>query len=294
MLLVSLAVVPAAALASPIVAVGDQHPQMFKDPQWKALHLGYARYVAPWNLMHSPVDRAALDDYLAGARAAHARVLLAFGHARQRRLHHVLPSVAQYTREFRAIHARYPGVTEYEIWNEANLCGEPSCRHPERIARFYNAAKAICRRCRIVGADLLNSGTVGTWARRFRAVAKGPLIWGLHNYVDANLLSTHATQRFLSLTQGSVWFTETGGVVKRKDHSRIRFPSGAKHAGLATRMVFKLAALSSRVKRVYFYQWMPDPNTHATWDSALVDRHGRPRPALGVLRSWLLAHKRRS
>jgi hypothetical protein len=172
-----------------------------------------------------------------------------------------------------------------------NLCGEPTCRNPERAARFYNAARAICRRCRIVAADLLENGApLNNWVTRFRRVAKGPLIWGLHNYIDANLFRTYATLRFLALTRGPVWFTETGGLVKRKNHSTIHFPQGIKHAVTATRWVFKLAALSPRIKRVYFYQWMPDPNRRATWDSALVDRRGRPRPALAVLRSGLLAH----
>ena len=47
--------------------------------------------------------------------------------------------------------------------------------------------------------------------------------------------------------------------------------------------MFKLAALSPRVKRVYFYNWTPGP----TWDSGLTDRRGRPRPAYAVIRSWL-------
>jgi hypothetical protein len=288
--LLALLLAPAAAHAAPIVGIGDQHPRMFSDARWHALHLKDARYVAPWNVLRSPVDRAALDAYLDAARAAHVRVLLSLGHARKRRLHHVLPSVAEYAHVFRAIHARYPWVTDYEVWNEENLCGEPTCHHPGRAARFYNAARKICRDCRIVGADLLDLATVGDWVRRFRRVAKGPLIWGLHNYIDANRFSTHATTRFLKLTRGRVWFTETGGLVKRKNHSRIRFPQGVRHARKATQWVFKLAALSPRVKRVYFYQWMPAPDPHATWDSALIDRRGRPRPAFAILRSWLRAH----
>ena len=47
--------------------------------------------------------------------------------------------------------------------------------------------------------------------------------------------------------------------------------------------MFKLAALSPRVKRVYFYNWTPGP----TWDSGLMDAHGRPRPAYEVIRTWL-------
>ncbi len=293
--MLALAAAPAAAHAAPpIVAVGDQHPAMFSDPRWRALHLTDTRYVAPWDVLQSPRDQAALDAYLAAADQANVRVLLSLGHARTRRLRKVLPSVAQYARAFRGIHARYPWITDFEVWNEENLCSQPTCHHPARAARYYNAVRKICWDCRIVGADLLDTATVGEWARQFRQVAKGPLIWGLHNYIDANLFTTHATLRFLQVTRGPVWFTETGGLVKRKNHSRIRFPQGVKHAGKAAAWVFKLAALSPRVKRVYFYEWMPDPNKHATWDSALTDRRGRPRPALAILRSWLFAHRRHS
>jgi hypothetical protein len=289
------ALAPAAAHAAPpIVAVGDQHPAMFSDPHWRALHLTDTRYVAPWDVLSSPRDKAALDAYLNAANQANVRVLLSLGHARTKRLRKVLPSVSQYAHAFRAIHARYPWITDFEVWNEENLCSQPTCHHPARAARYYNAVRNVCWDCRIVGADLLDTATVGNWARAFRKVAKGPLIWGLHNYIDANLLSEHATLRFLKLTRGPVWFTETGGLVKRKNHSRIRFPQGIKHAVKATAWVFKLAALSPRVKRVYFYEWMPDPNKHATWDSALVGRNGKPRPALAILRSWLFAHRRRS
>jgi hypothetical protein len=294
LVIAALLAAPAAARAAPLVAVGDQQASMFSDPHWRALHLRDTRYVAPWDVLQSPRRLAALDAYLAAARAANVRVLLSLGHASRRRLRKVLPSVARYASVFRAVHARYPWITDLEVWNEENLCSQPTCRHPERAARYYNAARRICWDCRIVGADLLDTATVGSWARRFRRVAQGPLIWGLHNYIDANLLSVHATSRFLQLTRGPVWFTETGGLVKRKNHSRIRFPQGIGHAVKATAWVFKLAALSPRVKRVYFYEWLPDPRRRATWDSAFVDRRGRPRPALAILRSWLLAHRRHS
>jgi hypothetical protein len=263
---------------------------MFSDAHWRALHLKDTRYVAPWNVLSARRDRAALDAYLATARAAGVRVLLSLGHARAARLRHRLPSVAEYARAFRGIHHRYPWVTDYEVWNEANLCGEPTCHRPGRTARYYNAIRRICRRCRIVGADVLDLPHLAPWVRAFRRVAEGPLIWGLHNYIDANRFTTHATQVLLRTTRGPVWFTETGGLVKRRNHSRIRFPQGIRHAGKATQWVFKLAALSPRVKRIYFYQWMPAANPRATWDSALVGRSGRPRPAFAILRSWLLAH----
>ena len=44
------------------------------------------------------------------------------------------------------------------------------------------------------------------------------------------------------------------------------------------------------IKRVYFYHWAPAPTTRPTWDSALVDRRSKPRPAYNVLLSWLQRH----
>ena len=58
--------------------------------------------------------------------------------------------------------------------------------------------------------------------------------------------------------------------------------------------MFKLAALSPRVKRVYFYHWSPAPTPDATWDSALVDAHDQPRPAYDVLYAWLRQARHRA
>ena len=73
----------------------------------------------------------------------------------------------------------------------------------------------------------------------------------------------------------------------RRNRSTIAFPGSIRHAAAATRHVIKLAALSPRVRRVYFYHWMPPEDRLPTWDSALVDRLGRPRPAYGVVRAWI-------
>jgi hypothetical protein len=57
------------------------------------------------------------------------------------------------------------------------------------------------------------------------------------------------------------------------------------------RWVFRLAALSSRVKRIYFYHWTPPTTPGATWDSALLGPTGAPRPAYSVVRNWLLRER---
>lgn len=49
------------------------------------------------------------------------------------------------------------------------------------------------------------------------------------------------------------------------------------------RRVFALASLSTRIKRVYVYQWKEwKADRQAVWDSALVSSRGTPRPSFDV------------
>jgi hypothetical protein len=115
-------------------------------------------------------------------------------------------------------------------------------------------------------------------------------VWGLHNYLDANRFRTDGTKAMLRAVKGKIWFTETGGLVRRANHSSIRFPDSAQHAAKAVKWVLRLTRLSSRIQRVYFYHWAPAPAVNgvaAPWDSALTDPKGRPRPAYKVLRNYV-------
>jgi hypothetical protein len=100
------------------------------------------------------------------------------------------------------------------------------------------------------------------------------------------------TKALLKAVKGNIWFTETGGLVLRRNGSTIAFPGSTRHAADATDWVFRLAALSSRVRRIYLYHWSPAPRRDSTWDSALVDSRDRPRPAYAVLQKWLARHRR--
>jgi hypothetical protein len=181
-------------------------------------------------------------------------------------------------------------VHEFLTWNEANHCSQPTCRRPDVAARYYNALRGACRGCTIVAADVLDTSKMPAWIRAFRRRAKGRhLIWGLHNYIDANRFRTRGTLSLLRTVKGTVWFTETGGLVERNNGSPIEFPQNKWHAARATRWVFqRLARLSPRVRRVYLYQWSP-AGPGSTWDSALVGAAGQPRPAYQVLEEHLRA-----
>jgi hypothetical protein len=126
------------------------------------------------------------------------------------------------------------------------------------------------------------------WVRRFaRRAGTTKLIWGLHNYIDANRFRSTGTKALLKAVKGDVWFTETGGLVRRNNGSTVEFAGSTRHAADATDQVFKLAELSSRVRRVYIYHWSPPTSSNPTWDSALVDSRDRARPAYAVLLRWL-------
>jgi len=289
--LVALLVFAPAGGAAPRIGIGEQHPEMFTDAAFAPLGVKDARFVASYDALGNEAERTELDVYLGAARAAHVRVLLGFGHSRNPRLAHTAPSVKRFEREFVKFRARYPWVRDYLTWNEANHCSQPTCRHPERAAQYYLALRKHCRGCRIVAADVLDGSHLTQWTRAFqRAVGKRRVLWGLHNYIDANRFRTRGTKALLRAVKGDVWFTETGGIVKRTNHSGVRLPQSTRHAAKATSHVFKLAALSARVKRVYFYHWSPAKTPGATWDSALVDAQARPRPAYKVLHSWLVEH----
>ena len=292
--LVLCAAAPARA-QDPVVGIGEQHVEIFSDPFWHALAIPRVRYTAPWDAMRTPEGRAETDAYLNAAQAAGAQVLFGFEHARSKARRRILPSPSAFLREFQRFRARYPWLHEFLTWNEANHCSQPTCRRPDVAARYYNALRRNCRGCRIVAADVLDTSKMPRWIAAFRRRATGRhLIWGLHNYIDANRFRTRGTLGLLRATRHdeAVWFTETGGIVARRNDSPITFPENEGHAAKAARWVLKLARLSPRVKRVYFYQWTP-LGPDATWDSALMDASGRPRPAYYVVRDHLRAARER-
>jgi hypothetical protein len=272
----------------PVIGVGEQDPSFFTNEHFRALGLRDVRVIVGWDALSNRWERAELDAYMAAAEEAGARVLLGFGHSRVSGRTRRLPSPARFRREFLRFRARYPLVRDYLTWNEANHCGQPTCRRPERAARYFDVIHANCTGCRIVAADVLDTSRLSSWVSRFlRAARHRPKIWGLHNYIDANRFYTRGTRTLLRTVRGQVWFTETGGLVQRRNNSRILFPGSEPHQARAMRFVFRLARLSPRrIRRIYVYQWTPK-GPEATWDSALLRPDGAPRPAYDVLRSWI-------
>jgi hypothetical protein len=270
----------------PLLGIADQKPQTFSDPLFRRLGVARSRLNTPWNSIFT--EPARLDQWLQAARAAGVEPLVAFEHARGDACPAQpcsLPGVAEYTRAVRAFHGRYPWVHLLQPWNEANSATQPTGKHPERAAAYYQVVRKVCPGCIITAADVLDSGNLERWLGRFKAALHGtptPL-WGLHNYSDSNRFRTTGTKRMLASVGGEIWLTEAGGIVSfMTADGRTALPYDEQRAARSIRFLFSLARLSPRITRIYVYQWKIDfPGNR--FDAGLVGPDGKPRPSLQVL-----------
>jgi hypothetical protein len=288
------AVAGAAARKPAAVGIGEQDPAVFSDPRWKALHAPDVRVVVSWDVLWVPSELSSLDTYMGAARAARARVLVTFAHSRVEGHEDDIPGARTWRRLFRQFRARYPFVKDFQAWNEANHGSQPTSRAPARAAQLYDVMRSSCPKCTISAPAVLDASNMLAWIRRFRRAAKHRVtIWSLHNYIDANRGRTIGTRKFLRNVRGTVWFTETGGIANRWINGRKLKAYTVPHAAKAVKQVFKLARLSPRVERIYFYNWVAPTETHPRWDSALIGPDGRARPAYTVIRRELAAERRK-
>jgi hypothetical protein len=145
------------------VGIGDQKALMFGDPRFAELGIDYVRRVVPWDALDVGWQRRELDAWMQAARTAGTQPLIAFGKSRRPRFAGFLPKPQRFARTFRKFRRRYPWVRLFTPWNEANQCGEPTCRHPRMAAIYYNEMRARCASCTIVAADVLDSPNMVSW-----------------------------------------------------------------------------------------------------------------------------------
>ena len=295
-ILVALAVaaIPAGAGAAVTVGLGDQNWNTFSNERFQALGLRRVRVVTPWNVARSPGDAQWLDEYLAGARAAGMDPLVSFGAAHPSSCPArpcKLPTTGTFDRAFRAFRARWPWVKTIGVWNEANHRTQPTFRKPEQAARYFNVVRKRCRGCRIVAADVIDDPNMVRWVKRFRAVAKGARVWGLHNYRDSNPRRGQVlggTKLLLKAVRGKVWLTETGGIVQFiLPDGRTLFPYSERRANTSMARLMRLAKqYRSRIERLYVYHWQQDTYGNR-FDAGLLTKDGKPRPSYHTLLRWL-------
>jgi hypothetical protein len=281
----------APASANYRVGISEQDARVFDQPAWQALKLKRVRYVVPWDYYKSPSQVANTAGFMNAARAAKQDVLVMFTartgcyvNGRYSRSSACrAPSTSAYRTAVRTFRKSYPWVRTYAPWNEANHASQPTAKSPRRAAQYYAVVRKECgRKCRVLGADVLDQSNVRTWLRSFIRYSKNRArIWGLHNYKDVNRRQSKGLTTVLKTVPGEVWLTETGGITTFLPS----FKTSDSRAASSTRYMFRLAdrydskrrGYRSKLTRVYVYRWFGETGT---WDSGLTDPDGSRRPAL--------------
>jgi Glycosyl hydrolase catalytic core len=277
-LLLCALIVPAAAPARPLVGIGDQHASVYQDKGMRKLKLKTARLALAWDWYKDPWAVAQTDAWVAAVRGARMRPMLAFNRNWRASGRRKVPSLKQYVHSFKLLRKRYPQVRDFSPWNEPNALEQPFYRKPGLAARYHNAMRSACRKCKVVAGDINDGANMLPWLAAYKRKVHGVKVWGLHNYKDSTR-SRGTTFVFLNAVRGPVWLTETGGLRNR---------GGLKGQAKSVRRVFALARASRRIKRIYFYQWRHVKNR--AWDSAFVSANGKRRPAYYALRVGLRGH----
>jgi len=273
---------PPASAASFQFGLADYEPATFSDPRVAELGVHIARDVVPWNVVSSPRDLAAVTAWLAAVKQADITPLITFQHADG---NDRAPTAAQFLRDFLRFRALFPWVTEFCPWDEATHAGQPTARRPRLAAQIYNAMTSHCAGCMITAPDVLDAdGNIEAWIGQFLRTARPyPRIWPLNPYISVATDNSRPIRRFLSYVHGQVWFSEVGGIVWWRLHGRLIY-HGEAYAVRSTKNIFKLASISPRITRVYYYHWRspgtPQSAKKSTWDAGLVTASGAARPAL--------------
>lgn len=292
-LVAALALAPAAG-AQLRFGLSDYEPSTFIDPRVGELGIHLARDVIPWDAVLKSRDRAQVSEWLNAVKHAyHITPLITFQHADNSSRG---PSPAQFLHAFLKFRKLFPWVKEFVPWDEANHDTQPTARSPKLAAEYYNVLAAHCRGCEVTAPDLLDSdGNFERWALTFLENAHPyPKVWPFNPYSSVSVDSATRIERLLRAVRGQVWFSEVGGVVWWRFRGRLIY-HGSAYAARVARNIFKLAHVSSRITRIYYYHWrspgLPGSvSKKVTWDAGLVDVRGAIRPALSVIARELHRH----
>ena len=303
------ALLSAKTLNHPVVGIGDNKPDMFKDPRLLALRIKNVRYDMSWDALTVGYQRAQATAWMDAAHKDGLSVLVTIDHSRKViykkvKVHgktkkkafsqsRVMPSTAQYIKAFKAFRKKFPWVKQFVTWDETNCYCEVTYNKEARIAAFYRGMRKACSSCTILAADFLDVNKhygvpMKTWISKLdKALGFQPKYWALNNYEDANHLVSTSTRQLLKDVHGKIWLAETGGIVNRPHTKHPGFPQNATHAAKVDHYILDtLGSLSPRIQRVYLYEW--DAKTrHDSWDSALISYNNIPRPGYKVLAKTL-------
>jgi hypothetical protein len=310
-------IAPAGASAAFKVAISENNPPMFDDPNFKALGVKQVRLVMSYNA----VTQASKGDneltsrvipYMEKARAAGIDVLVAIEHARgaaevcktNRTLSQCkLPTDADYETNLRQFLQLFPQVKTITPWNEGNHFTQPTSRNPKAAARFTDIAIRVCkelnRGCKVLLADVLDQADSAKakkpkfkstlrWIKTYKKTLKAKIksgTCGIHNYSDVNRFRDTGTKTLMkALGCKDYWFTETGGIAKFGS-----FKFDLKRQLKATKYMFQIAKKNKKVKNVFVYTWYGGVTPR--FDAGITERaadgvNSEPRPAYNEVKKY--------
>jgi hypothetical protein len=283
------------------VGIGDQNPSMFSHPDFKRLKVKRVRYFIPWNAVTQAHEMQRADEYVRVAKAARVSVFMHISSDNLTRRKARLPSKKRYRRLVTRLvrHYRKMGVREWGSRNEANHDSQATWKSPKRAAWEYKTVRRACKRCTVVGLDLLDQRGVERYVRRFFR-ALGSRTWrrrvsivGIHNYADVNRRRTTGTRSIIRSVRrynrrAKFWLTETGGLVRLS----TSWPYNQRRAASRLSYMFKITRRYRRhIKRLYIYNWTGAPRGFR-FDAGLINPNGSRRPGYRVVARNIKRYKR--
>lgn len=284
--LLALAAPAAARAAKPVIGYGDQRAEMFADPLFTQLGIRDSRVVVEWDTFRYPDKTARLDAWMAAAKAAGVRPLVAIEHSWTAGRQQLAPTPSQYSALVRQLRARYPFVRTWTPWNEANHSSQPTYRKPALAATYWKLMRQACPGCTVTSPVYLDLKGAASrrWLADFkRATGNRVRLWALHGYGDLNRGTDRQLAGTLKLLPGTVWVTEAAGWVA----FGTSWTYDEARAARSISYTFKLARkYRTKIARWYFYEWRGVPKG-ARWDSGVVGVDGSPRPGYQALKQGL-------
>lgn len=277
--------------SSYLVGIGDEHPAMFSDPLYRQLHTKVARLIVAYDVVAHPYFLKQAYTWIHAAETQHVQVLVAFYHSEYSATR--MPSVGLYQHDVQKFLKLFPNVKQYQSWDEANrgnVAHAFSSPSAALAARYYQALLRVCKGCTVLGLDVLDAANISPTLEYIHEFKREigrlhtvmPTYWGLHNYSDVNRFESWRTRQLTEALGGQVWLTETGGIVQFGPSFRNQHGSGLARAAQALKYMFSLASGSSRVKRLYIFDWTGGV-TSTRFDAGLMDSRYKPRPGYVVV-----------
>jgi hypothetical protein len=300
--LVAVGLLAPASSSAYVVGIADQNPALFSNEHFLALRSKRTRLITAYDAALTRDGRRAVDEWMDAARGARQEIVVAFNPPAGMQCPNLNGakgcrpvSSARYKKAFLAFKKRYPFVRIYQPWNEVNNLTQPTVYRPDAVVAYYDVVRRNCRGCTVLGADIQDLPNMVNYTRALLAEFRRrriptPQLWGMHNYTDTNRFvraQNSSVSKLMRLVPGKIWLTETGGLHRfQPQNARQTFRPDLRRQARATEAVYKQAnRFRSKVTRVYLYHFFGAVSWNR-WDSGVLDVHGNPRPAYGVLQRY--------